>query len=236
MEKKINNSKVNTKDTVTSTASNAWAGCRTYAHSEEDELLDLDKVTDSKSTINLDNVGSHVQIGTDPKFTTTGVTIPDLKERLADLEKKVSTMEVKLDILQSLFNTAATALSDEDLIEEYASEDDEEDSEDLDDVECNEDYDGDDDDDDDEEDERFWEYEQRMKEQKDQKEEESDETKPDYDADLAEGIRLFNEMKAAVMELYKAVIMANADLEERCSMSDEELDELIAELIARGEM
>lgn len=224
MEKKINNSKVNTKDTVASTASNAWAGCRTYAHSEEDELLDLDKVTDSKDTATTTHA---------TQFTTTGVTIPDLKERLTNLEEKVSTMEVKLDILQSLFNTAATALSDEDLIEEYASEDDEEDSEDLDDVECNEDYDGDDED---EEDERFWEYEQRMKEQEDQKEEKSDETKPDYDADLAEGIRLFNEMKAAVMELYKAVIMANADLEERCSMSDEELDELIAKLIARGEM
>ena len=151
MEKKINNSKTSTNETATSTVSNAWAGCRTYAHSEENELLDLDKVTDSKSTINLGDISSHVQIGTDPKFTTTGVTLPDLKERLTDLEEKVDVMEVKLDILQSLFNTAATALEDEDLIEEYASgtddeDDGEEDIEDLEDSEeeeCNSDHDGD---------------------------------------------------------------------------------------------
>lgn len=194
MEKKINNSKVNTKDTVASTASNAWAGCRTYAHSEEDELLDLDKVTDSKDTATTTHA---------TQFTTTGVTIPDLKERLTNLEEKVSTMEVKLDILQSLFNTAATALSDEDLIEEYTSEteddndsgnNEEEDSEKLEDSgeeECNSDHDGDKDccgkcgyvhdncraevedelnegksTDDDDDDMRFWEYEEYMKEKR----------------------------------------------------------------------
>lgn len=167
MEKKFNNSKTSTNETVTSTASNAWAGCRTYAHSEENELLDLDKVTDSKDT------------ATTTQFATTGVTIPDLKERLTDLEGKVNVMEVKLDILQSLFNTAATALEDEDLIEEYTSEteddDDDDDNgeedievlEDDEEEECNSDHDGDDkckptNDDD----MRFWEYEEYMKEKR----------------------------------------------------------------------
>lgn len=188
MASKINNSKINTEEAIASTPSNAWVGCYTYAHSEEDELLDLDKVTDSS-----------IQVETDPKFTTTGITIPDLKKKLTDLEERVGTMEVKLDILQSLFNTAATALNDEDLIEECASEDDEEDLENLDDSdeddldtedeveECNSDYDGDGDCHDgykydncraevkdelnegkptDDDDMRFWEYQEYMKEKR----------------------------------------------------------------------
>ena len=176
---KINYSKTNASESVASTASNAWAGCRTYAHSEEDELLDLDKVTDTGT-----------QADADPKFTTTGVVLPGLKEKVTDLEERVNVMEVKLDILQSLFNTVAVALEDEDIIKDRGFEEEE----------CNSDYDGDDreeseledeeseesesDDDDDEEDEEdeeedacFREYQEYMREKRFREEKEKEKEK-----------------------------------------------------------
>lgn len=183
---KINNSKTNTSETVASIASNAWAGCRTYAHSEEDELLDLDKVTDTGT-----------QADANPKFTTTGVILPDLREKLTDLEERVNVMEVKLDILQSLFNTVAVALEDEDIIkdrgfEEGAEEDTEDDDLDESDKEveeCNSDHDGDsleeseseeeesDDDESEEEDACFKEYQEYMREKRLREEKEKEKEK-----------------------------------------------------------
>ena len=177
---KINYSKTNANETVASTASNAWAGCRTYAHSEEDELLDLDKVTDTGT-----------QADAEPKFTTTGVVLPGLKEKVTDLEERVNVMEVKLDILQSLFNTVAVALEDEDIIKDCGFEgEDEEDTEDddLDESdeeveECNNDYDGDNheeselEDEESEEDACFREYQEYMREKRLREEKEKEKEK-----------------------------------------------------------
>ena len=176
---KINYSKTNANETVASTASNAWAGCRTYAHSEEDELLDLDKVTDTGT-----------QADADPKFTTTGVVLPGLKEKVTDLEERVNVMEVKLDILQSLFNTVAVALEDENIIKDCGFEESNEEAE-----ECNSDHDGDNleeseledeesesDDDDEEEEESeedacFREYQEYMREKRLREEKEKEKEK-----------------------------------------------------------
>ena len=164
---KINYSKTNANETVASTASNAWAGCRTYAHSEEDELLDLDKVTDAD-----------IQADADPKFTTTDVTIPGLKEKVTDLEERVNVMEVKLDILQSLFNTVAVALEDEDIIKDRGFEESDEEAE-----ECNSDHDGDNleeselEDEESEEDASFREYQEYMREKRLREEKEKEKEK-----------------------------------------------------------
>ena len=176
---KINYSKTNANETVASTASNAWAGCRTYAHSEEDELLDLDKVTDTGT-----------QADAEPKFTTTGVVLPGLKEKVTDLEERINVMEVKLDILQSLFNTVAVALEDEDIIEDRGFEEEDTEDDDLDESEeeeeCNSDYDGDDheeseleseESEESEEDACFREYQEYMREKRLREEKEKEKEK-----------------------------------------------------------